>query len=38
MPYSSTVKANVPVAYSRAVRMLVEFYHKTPELVTEEDL
>jgi len=25
-------------AYTRAVRMLVEFYHKTPETLTEEEL
>lgn len=24
--------------YTRAVRMLVEFYHKTPDLITEEEL
>jgi integrase/recombinase XerD len=25
-------------AYTRAVRMLVEFYHQTPDLITEEEL
>ena len=25
-------------AYTRAVRMLVEFYHKTPDQITEDDL
>ncbi|MGH8532128.1 MAG: tyrosine-type recombinase/integrase [Gammaproteobacteria bacterium] len=25
-------------AYTRSVRMLVEFYHKTPDLITEEEL
>ncbi|MBA3494663.1 MAG: phage integrase N-terminal SAM-like domain-containing protein [Gammaproteobacteria bacterium] len=25
-------------AYTRTIRMLVEFYHKTPDLITEENL